>query len=406
LALAQQTEAGRRARLRIYVDDDPRAALDMQLSEAAAPAPAADAIFAPPFGAGSARRIAWYYPIAFREKLIVALDELAPDDGVYYHFDVLQTEPQPIELVSESEHELRALAVSQLQFARRMETSPELVPARVLRLASGALEQLNVPGSATIRSFEVRTPVTELERLRDVRVRMFWDQQIHPAIDLSLRDLFGTGEEVPEVSSAALWSEREGAEQLLALRLPMPFADGARIELENGVASEVGLQVRLLGERGIREGAGHLHAQLRETRGPSELPEHVALDARGRGRAVGVCAHVQGHADSALGFHSHPLNLLEGDVRATIDGRLALDGTGSEEYADDLLYFLDAPHGNAFAQVWGVRDGRASFCRWHVLGGELDFAEFIRLGIERGGVRNPSIADLHRTVAFFYLSPQ
>jgi hypothetical protein len=99
-----------------------------------------------------------------------------------------------------------------------------------------------------------------------------------------------------------------------------------------------------------------------------------------------------------------PLNLLEGDVRVRADGRLALNGTGSEEYADDVFYFSDAPHANAFAQAWGVQDGRASFCRWHVLGTELDFEHDLELTFELGGAQNPQIVDRHKTVSYLYLA--
>ncbi|HKP57990.1 MAG TPA: DUF2961 domain-containing protein [Polyangiales bacterium] len=403
LAMATQAESARRARLRIYVDDDPTPGLNLPLTAAAMPDSADDAIFAAPFGAASPHRLAWYYPIAFREKLIVTLDELADYDGIYFHCDVLQTEPEPVELDSAQERVLRADAIAQLKAAGNAVSASELAAARDLRLAPGVTHELSVKGPATITSVELRT--SALERLPDVRVQFHWDEQPEPAIELSLRDLFGAGERVPERSSAALQSEREGETQLLALRLPMPFAAHARIELVNTGASDVELSLSVRGEAGVREGAGRLHAQLRETRGPSDEPEHVALDAAGRGRVVGVCVHVQGHPDPGFGQQADPLNVLEGDVRATIDRKPALDGTGSEEYADDAFYFRDTPHGNAFAQVWGVGDGKASFCRWHVLGGELDFARSIRIGFERGGAGNPGVADLHRTVAWYYLTP-
>jgi hypothetical protein len=46
--------------------------------------------------------------------------------------------------------------------------------------------------------------------------------------------------------------------------------------------------------------------------------------------------------------------------------------------------------------------GRASFCRWHVLGTELDFAKDLSLTFELGGARNPSIVERIKTVAYYY----
>ena len=48
--------------------------------------------------------------------------------------------------------------------------------------------------------------------------------------------------------------------------------------------------------------------------------------------------------------------------------------------------------------------GRASFCRWHVLGTELDFQHALQLTFELGGQMNPSIVERYRTVAYLYLA--
>jgi Protein of unknown function (DUF2961) len=93
-------------------------------------------------------------------------------------------------------------------------------------------------------------------------------------------------------------------------------------------------------------------------------------------------------------------------VRAEVDGAPALDGTGTEEYADDVFYFTDAPQVGPFVEAWGrVSDsqsgkGEASFCRWHVLGTELEFQSSLRLTFALGGAANPQIVDRFRTVAF------
>jgi hypothetical protein len=118
---------------------------------------------------------------------------------------------------------------------------------------------------------------------------------------------------------------------------------------------------------------------------------------------------LEGHADPAGGLQFDPLNLLEGDVEARIDGADALWGTGTEEYADDVFYFADAPLGTPFVQAWGRVDdvlqsvnGEVSMCRFHVLGTELDFHDALALDFELGGAGNPQIVDRIRTVAFLY----
>jgi hypothetical protein len=191
----------------------------------------------------------------------------------------------------------------------------------------------------------------------------------------------------------------------------MPFEASAEWTFVNRGLAPAALEVQWLGERGQpAEPFGRLHIQRRETTGPTLAPQHVAVEASGRGRLVGLCALFEGRDDPEGGIQSHPLNLLEGDVRITIDGALALDGTGSEEYADDIFYFTDAPQGRAFTQAWGlVSDaalsptGQANFCRWHVLGTELDFHDSIDVTFELGGAGNPLVVRRHHTVAFLYL---
>jgi hypothetical protein len=237
-----------------------------------------------------------------------------------------------------------------------------------------------------------------------------WDGADEPALELSLKDLFGSGEAPPERTSSGLSSSLDGSTRSLAFKLPMPFRTSAHVSLENLTDNAVAFELSLLGKRELpAEPFGHLHVQRRETVGPTQAMRHVAVDATGRGRLAGVCNYIQGHADPDL-FLIGPdqLNVLEGDVTATIDGAPALDGTGTEEYADDVYYFLDAPHANAFVHAWGVVNrvgrppGSASSCRWHVLGTELDFASSLELAFELGGSGNPGVVERLRTVAFLY----
>jgi hypothetical protein len=99
---------------------------------------------------------------------------------------------------------------------------------------------------------------------------------------------------------------------------------------------------------------------------------------------------------------------LEGDVRAMVDGKRALDGTGTEDYPDNSFYFRDTPKATPFAQNWNLVDsassappGGVSFCRWQVLGNEVDFQSELRLTREIG-IGDPSIVLLNRTIAFLY----
>ncbi|MET0389325.1 MAG: hypothetical protein ABW321_25350, partial [Polyangiales bacterium] len=73
--------------LRIYVDDNPVPRIDVPLS--AAIDGSAGETFAPPFGAGAGRHLAWYYPVEFEHKLVVAIDNLEAADDYAYQLDAM-----------------------------------------------------------------------------------------------------------------------------------------------------------------------------------------------------------------------------------------------------------------------------------------------------------------------------
>lgn len=394
--------------LRVYVDDDPQPRIELPLALAIAPDPR-DEIFAPPFGAGSPRRLSWYYPVTYAHKLIITLDHLGDNDAYYYHCDVVTGEA-PLAADGGQDRD-RAAAVSRLEhLAQPAGELDALWATRDLPLAAGATQEIALSGPGTLHELRVRFADVDYPKLAAIRLRIRWESSSEPAIDLSLRDLFGTGEVPPEGTSSGLTSRLESGTRTLGFKLPMPFVTAAAITLTNESATDWQLELGLWGKRALPAARfGHLHAQRHETLGPTDASEHNVARAAGLGRLVGVCGYAQGHADPDLFlFGPDQLNLLEGDVSATIDGQVALDGTGTEEYSDDVFYFRDAPRANAFVQAWGVINepsrppGRASFCRWHVLGTELDFADALTLDIELGGSGNPGVVERLRTVAFLY----
>jgi Protein of unknown function (DUF2961) len=367
-------------------------------------------IFAPPFGAGSASRLAWYYPVSFRQKLIVAVDRIADYEAVYYHCDVVSDDPSSDPLPRARLPEREAAQQQLASVFRPAGTLPLLEEPAVIALSSGSVRELHVLGPATIHELKVRVKESAVASLAQVRTRVVWDGDTEPAIDVSLADLLG-GSVPPDNSSLALTGLVELDDRVLALKLPMPFRAGATLSFENLGEAGVSFELRLAGERTVPSAKfGHLHVTRTETVGPIDAAYRVAVSATGRGRLVGLCNEVQGHADPNAGVQYDQLNLLEGDVRGVVDGKLALNGTGSEETADDVFYFLDSPYANPFAQTWGIQNdrmrppGRASFCSWNVLGRELDFQKSLELTFELGGAGNPGIVERHKSVSYLYLA--
>jgi hypothetical protein len=269
---------------------------------------------------------------------------------------------------------------------------------------SGALE---IAGPATSYELSLRYPDASAEQLASVALTLTWDDAAQPAISLPLLELFAATPTAPELPNMWLKNVRDGADRVASLTLPLPFASKARLGFENQSSSDVSFVLAAYGEHAPPPlAAGRLHVERRQTDGPTQQATHVALETQGRGRLVGTCGYWQGHQDPNASVLISPLNLLEGDVNAWVDGEIALHGTGTEEYTDDVFYFKEAPHARPFEQAWGISDardpGKASFCRWHVLGTQLDYRSTFKLEFELGGAGNVSLVERVRTVAYYY----
>jgi len=394
-------------RLRIYVDDNPRPIVQLPLAQVMSGQ--AGEVFAPPFGAGSRTFVAWYYPVVFAKKLVVALDDL-PSEYYFQTDAVLDREPRvrfaPAERLPERDRAIRLLTA-----ASPVSQGAAGLARESLRLNPDERRGVTLPGPATIEQLRLRAPSAMLASLAGVRVSVRWDGAQQPALDLPLLELFAAGRSVVARSALALAASTDGADQLLSLRLPMPFAQRAQWELHNTSAAAVSFELDWSGVRTVPDAAyGHLHAQRDELPLPAAQLEQTFAQAGRRGRYIGMCADVAGTPDPNF-VVSAPLHLLEGDVRAEADGALALDGTGTEDYPDNSFYFLDTPKATPFAQSWAVTGstpslqptGTASFCRWQVLGNELDFRGSFK-GTFEIAQHDTAIVQLHRTLAFLYLA--
>jgi hypothetical protein len=396
--------------LRIWVDDDPTPVVDVPLR--AALDGTAGEIFAPPFGAGATRELAWYYPVVFGSKLLVALDGLAPLD-LYYHQTTVEMDPvpstrtrSPTRLASRD----GVIALLGSTASGPLSGLAALAPAADVTLAAGESRSVaSIAGPATIESLELTIADSDVARLGSVDVRLSWDGESTPSVSLPIGALFGASLDATPNASLALSGRHEGANWIFALRLPMPLATAADVSLENHDAAPIHVQLGLLGETSLPVAPwGHLAVVYTDTAAPASGPVQT-VSLAGRGRLVGVCTMLEGHGLPSGTAFASPLNFLEGDESLWVDGRLAAHGTGTEDYFDSAFYFEGGPFATSFAQAWGVGTdasalpphGRASACRWHVLGDAIDFASDVQQTLEVGP-GDPSMLERYRTVAFVY----
>jgi len=392
--------------LRIYVDDNPAVAVQVPLVQVLNGM--AGETFTIPFGATSAAYVAWHYPIVFSRKLLVVLDHVTAT--YFYQVDaVLDAQPQR-RVASRKRLEQRDAAHALLVRTSPVPNEATTLHTEQLALAAGAQQAVKLTGPATTQELRLRVPKVMVSSLAGVRVSVRWDGASQPAIDVPLLDLFAASRAVVTNNSLALSAAADGDDQTLSLRLPMPYQTSAEWTLTNGSAAPVSFQLDWIGESKVPSAAfGHLSVQLNDAAIPPAQLEQTFADVTSRGRFVGVCADLGGHRDAMLVSISTSLDLLQGDFRATADGRQVIDSTGTEDYADSAFYFRDSPKASPFAQNWGRVDdtsmkppGQVSFCRWHVLGGEIDFQRSFH-AIREVSQHDLSVIESHHTLAFFYL---
>jgi hypothetical protein len=390
--------------LRVYADDNPRALVQVPLEQLLTGG--AGEIFANPFGATSKSFIAWHYPVAFSTKLVVAVDHLSND--YYYQIDaVLDAQPQK-RVVPRGRASLRDRAHALLENASPVPSGARSLHAESLMLTADETRDVMLTGPATIEELRLRVSKNQLPNLRGTTVSVRWDEHAQSDIEVGLLDLFASAAAPPERSSLALAAANDGDTRVLSLRLPMPFQSAARWSLHNTGTGPVEAQLEWLGEPSVPEAAfGRLSVQARTVAFPTDKLEQELASVTGRGRYVGVCADLGGHRDPAVGGISN-FDMLQGDFRAQADGQRVLDTTGTEDYADNALFFRDSPRATPFAQNWAKVDSgsaqppaQISFCRWQILGSEIDFQHDFQLTRELSQF-DTSLVERQHSVVFLY----
>ena len=203
--------------------------------------------------------------------------------------------------------------------------------------------------------------------LRGSLIRVFWDEQDYPSIEIPLGDFFGFALGRARAFQSVFHSV--SSTKGMNCWLPMPFLDRARVELVNRSGTRFPLFYQIdytLGDQ-FDPGVGHLHACFRRDNPTRQGQDFEILPERyGPLRYLGCILGVR---------PTNPLWWGEGEMKAYIDGddRAAFPticGTGSEDYVghafgiqdEDFLY-----HGCNYRENDNPMDtGRVSIYRWHL----------------------------------------
>ena len=342
-----------------------------------------------------------YYTIPFRKSVKIELKnntderlndiywqidyELVPKlpEGIHY-FDINTHVPKPIPLDSSSKankHNIGKIYLS----PKSTHIITKLKGPSVIRRI-----QLSYKGEDNVLAN------------RGVIVKVYWDNENNPSIEVPLGDFFGVGFGENSNFSSQAWIQQDGTKEIY---FPMPFKKSARIELVNLNAKKLGLfswKIDYDTKSELPNNVEYFHASFRISRPVPLNSVHKAIEIQGRGKFVGL---VWSHHWLNKGQHA------EGTQNFWIDGE-HIQATGSEDYFGQAWGFYKGSRhpymGNSFGPEKSVGKGvgdwyRLTAYRALVLD-PIHFQKLLSLDLTCYGVDVGHKTDEYSTVCFWYQS--
>lgn len=255
----------------------------------------------------------------------------------------------------------------------------------------------------------------------DIIIRMYWDGKEYPSVESPIGPFFGQGwEESYEFASLPLASGPKNGTGLVSY-FAMPFAKGARIEIENQTGQKINAfyyYVDYVEVDQLPKNTGRFHAwynkELTEAaaegenewrtlgRPPGENKtaekNYLIADIQGKGHFIGVNYYV--HSPTPMWYG-------EGDDMFYIDGapEPTLNGTGTEDYFN-TAWCPNTLYEHPYYGYARVNDdvgwlGRTHVYRFHI-SDPVYFDKSLKFTIEHGH-NNVLALDL-ASVAYWYAS--
>jgi len=231
--------------------------------------------------------------------------------------------------------------------------------------------------------------------LRRIMLRIYWDGEVNPSVEVPVGDFFGTGFEYKQYVSRFTGMSSGG----YYCYFPMPFNKSARIEVENQTGQEVyafyyQIDYQQL-ENTLGKDAGYFHAYWKRDIKTDYKDNYVILDASGEGQFVGVNMSMQGYNGN--------LWFLEGDEMVYVDNETvpSIHGTGTEDYFTSGWYFNQGEFSAPYHGLIIKDDSSARIAAYRFQAGDvIPFKSSILFTIEHGHA-NEETADYSST-AFWY----
>ena len=292
---------------------------------------------------------------------------------------------------------------------------PFLKQSRLIQISSsdttgGNDDFIIIPAGATARLADIKGPgvitmfwttmgSSDKYFLRHIVLRMYWDGETAPSVEVPIGDFFGTGFQYKHWVSPYIGMSSGGYYSYF----PMPFSRSARVEVTNETGQPIPSFYYHIDYHALAapldSTVAYFHATWhRDIRTDPSKP-YTLLEAEGEGQLVGIAMNMQSY-DGGLTF-------LEGDEMMYVDGEreASVRGTGTEDYFNSGWYFNQGEY-NAPYHGLILKDGtlgRIAAYRFHILDC-IPFTKSIRAVIEHGD-RNKEIADYSNTAYWYQKEP-
>lgn len=188
---------------------------------------------------------------------------------------------------------------------------------------------LDAEGPGLIRHIWCTLPPGNVSHMRNLILRMYWDDQSFPSVEVPLGDFFGMAHGRQKSLQAECLSMQGG--KGLNCWIPMPFKKRALITIENDSETDVSMlfyQIDFTLGDSFDEDTSYFHAQYRRSNPCPIHQDYVVLDGiSGKGVYLGTVIGVRSlYPEFWWG---------EGEVKFFIDGDKTFPticGTGTEDY--------------------------------------------------------------------------
>jgi hypothetical protein len=274
------------------------------------------------------------------------------------------------------------------------------------------------------------------DAMRSTILRMWWDGEPTPSVEVPLADFFGGGFGICKNFWSLPLQMNPDSGRAMNCWFPMPFRKHARIELESEWHEPVNFYFYVDCEVYPRweDELAYFHAQWRrvnptqgwgrkDLKGPPNIENlrwywktpntsgddnYTILDARGRGQYVGCHLDVDCYHREKNDWYG------EGDDMIFVDGEAwppALHGTGTEDYFS-TAYCPRTEYSSPYSGItqynggtWGPEDqnwpfrGKNSLYRFHIED-PVPFQKSIRVTIEHG--HNNKLTNDYSSTAYWY----